>query len=162
MAREIERKFLLASDAWRLEAKRSCVLRQGYLASNERASVRVRVAGDEAWLNVKGAGIVASRAEYEVAIPRAEAEEMLATLCARPLVEKTRYWVEHGGFTWEIDDFHGDNAGLVVAELELEHETQEFDRPAWLGEEVTTLARYYNVNLVQHPYSAWDETERQP
>ena len=85
---------------------------------------------------------------------------MLATLCERPLVEKTRHWVEYGGFTWEIDDFHGDNAGLVVAELELDDEAQTFPRPDWLGREVTPLARYYNANLVQHPYSAWDETER--
>jgi adenylate cyclase len=127
---------------------------------SKRASVRVRVAGDEAWLNVKGGGLVASRAEYEYPIPLADAEELLATLCERPLVEKMRHWVPYAGFTWEIDEFHGDNAGLVVAELELDHEAQEFARPDWLGDEVTALARYYNVNLVKHPYSAWDESER--
>ncbi|HLF12847.1 MAG TPA: hypothetical protein VJA26_16715, partial [Gammaproteobacteria bacterium] len=82
------------------------------------------------------------------------------SLCEGPLVEKTRHWVPHGGFEWEIDEFHGDNEGLVVAELELDYEAQEFPRPDWLGVEVTELARYYNVNLVKHPYSAWDETER--
>ena len=160
MGREIERKFLLATDAWRAAVVRSCPMRQGYIVGSKRASVRVRVAGEEAWLNVKGGGLVASRAEYEYPIPRADADELLATLCERPLVEKMRHCVPYAGFTWEIDEFHGDNAGLVVAELELDHEAQEFARPDWLGDEVTALARYYNVNLVKHPYSAWDESER--
>ena len=162
MGREIERKFLLASGAWRAYAARSCVLRQGYIAGSKKASVRVRLAGDEAWLNIKSGGLVASRAEYEYAIPLADAQELLDTLCERPLVEKTRHWVPHAGFEWEVDEFHGDNAGLVVAELELDDETQAFARPEWLGREVTQLARYYNVNLVKHPYCAWDESERNP
>lgn len=161
MAVEIERKFLVASDAWRGLVIRRQRMRQGYIAGNARASVRVRVAGDGAWLNIKGGGLVAARPEFEYCIPAADAEQLLA-LCEGPLVSKTRHWVPHGGLEWEIDEFDGDNEGLVVAEIELGFEAQEFARPDWLGREVTELARYYNVNLVEHPYRAWDETERSP
>ena len=161
MPREIERKFLLANDAWRAAVQRRASLSQGYLASGGRVSVRVRLAGDEAWLNIKAGGLVASRQEYEYAVPVAEARELLE-LTEGPLIEKTRHFVEHGGKTWEIDEFHGANAGLVVAELELEREDEPFQRPAWLGAEVTDLERYYNVCLVKHPYSAWTEAERNP
>ncbi len=161
MPREIERKFLLKNDGWRALAERSRRMTQGYLASGGRVSVRVRVAGDDAWLNLKAGGFVASRQEYEYPIPVAEARELLA-LADGPLIDKTRHYVPHGELEWEIDEFHGDNAGLVVAELELEREGQEFSRPQWLGAEVTELRRYYNVCLVQHPYSAWTDAERQP
>jgi adenylate cyclase len=161
MPREIERKFLLKNDAWRALAERSRRMTQGYLASGGRVSVRVRVAGDDAWLNMKAGGLVASRQEYEYAIPVDEARELL-TLAEGPLIDKTRHYVPHGELEWEIDEFHGDNAGLVVAELELTHEGQEFSRPPWLGTEVTELRRYYNVCLVQHPYRAWTDAERQP
>jgi adenylate cyclase len=161
MPREIERKFLLKNDAWRALAERSRRMTQGYLASGGRVSVRVRVAGDDAWLNLKAGGFVASRPEYEYPIPVDEARELLA-LADGPLIDKTRHYVPHGELEWEIDEFHGDNAGLVVAELELEREGQEFSRPQWLGAEVTELRRYYNVCLVQHPYSAWTDAERQP
>jgi adenylate cyclase len=161
MPREIERKFLLKNDAWRSLAQRSQVMRQGYLAGSERVSLRVRVAGDKAHLNIKSGGLVASRLEYEYEIPVGEARELLA-LCPGPLVEKTRHYVELGGFEWEIDEFGGDNAGLVVAELELTAEDQVFPRPAWLGTEVTHLRRYYNVSLIDHPFSAWTEAERRP
>jgi adenylate cyclase len=161
MPREIERKFLLKSDAWRADVRRRALMSQGYLASGRRVSVRVRVAGDEAWLNIKAGGLVASRREYEYAVPVAEARELLE-LAEGPLIEKTRHFVEHGGKTWEIDEFHGANEGLVVAELELEREDEPFARPAWLGKEVTDLERYYNVRLVTHPYSAWTEAERNP
>lgn len=159
MPREIERKFLLANDAWRADVQRRASMSQGYLASGGRVSVRIRVAGNEAWLNIKSGGLVASRQEYEYAVPVAEARELLA-LAEGPLIEKTRHFVEHGGKTWEIDEFHGENAGLVVAELELEREDEPFQRPPWLGEEVTHLERFYNVCLVTHPYSAWTEAER--
>jgi adenylate cyclase len=159
MAQEIERKFLLSGEAWRREVVRATRMRQGYVAGSERASVRVRIAGNDAWLNIKSGGLTAVRQEFEYAIPAADANELLE-LAARPLIEKTRHYVEHAGMTFEIDEFEGDNAGLVVAELELEHEGQTFERPGWLGAEVTHLARYYNVNLVKHPYSAWDESER--
>jgi adenylate cyclase len=122
-------------------------------------SVRVRVAGNEAWLNIKSGGLVASRLEYEYAIPVGEAHELLG-LCTGPLIEKTRHYVPNGDREWEIDEFRGDNRGLVVAELELDREDEQFDRPRWLGVEVTHLRRYYNVCLVEHPFSAWTEAER--
>lgn len=161
MPREIERKFLLKSDAWRSQVRESRRMSQGYLASGGNVSVRVRVAGDAAWLNIKAGGFVASRQEYEYPLPLDEASELLA-LAERPLVEKTRHYVEQGALTWEIDEFHGDNAGLVVAELELDREDADFARPPWLGVEVTALRRYYNVCLVKHPYRAWNEAERNP
>jgi adenylate cyclase len=161
MPREIERKFLLKSDAWRAAAERRERMSQGYVAGSDRASVRVRIAGASAALNIKSGGLVASRQEYEYAIPLTDARELLA-LCAPPLVDKTRHFVPHGGFEWEVDEFHGENSGLVVAELELDFEGQEFPRPDWLGAEVTHLERYYNVKLVKHPYSAWSHEERNP
>ena len=161
MPREIERKFLPKSDAWRALAQRKQRMSQGYLASGGRVSVRVRVAGQEAWLNIKSGGLVASRLEYEYAVPADEARELLA-LADGPLIDKTRHFVLHDGFEWEIDEFHGDNAGLVVAELELTSEDQPFAHPPWLGVEVTQLRRYYNVCLVTHPYREWTEAERKP
>jgi len=161
MPREIERKFLLKSDAWRSHVRQSRQMSQGYLASGGNVSVRVRVASDEAWLNIKAGGFVASRQEYEYPLPLDEARELLA-LAEGPLVEKTRHYVEQGALTWEIDEFHGDNSGLVVAELELDSEDADFARPPWLGVEVTELRRYYNVCLVKHPYRAWNEAERNP
>jgi adenylate cyclase len=161
MPREIERKFLLMGDAWRSHVRESRRMSQGYLASAGQLSVRVRIAAPEAWLNIKAGGLVASRAEYEYAIPLDEARELLA-LAQTPLIEKTRHLVEHGGTIWEIDEFDGDNAGLVVAEVELDSEDSPFARPTWLGAEVTHLRRYYNVCLVSHPYRAWNEAERNP
>lgn len=160
MGREIERKFLVVSEAWRDEVTRSARMEQGYLADSERASVRIRVAGGEARLNIKGGGLVAARAEYEYAVPLEDGRELLETLCRRPTVVKTRHWVPCGGLEWEVDEFHGANEGLIVAEIELEAEDAEFERPAWAGAEVTHLPRYYNVCLVDHPYSAWDDAER--
>jgi adenylate cyclase len=161
MPREIERKFLLQDDTWRREVRRSQPMSQGYIASGGGASVRVRVAGEEAWLNIKVGGFVASRQEYEYAIPLDEARELLAA-AQRPLIEKTRHFVERGAMTWEIDEFHGENAGLVVAELELDSEDEQFARPPWLATEVTQLRRYYNVSLVTHPYRTWTDAERNP
>ena len=161
MPREIERKFLLQGDAWRALASHTQAMSQGYVATSERASVRVRIGGDEAWLNIKSGGLVASRAEYEYPIPVEHARELLA-LCAGPLIDKTRHFVPFGGFEWEIDEFHGDNEGLIVAELELDREDQEFPKPDWIGAEVTHLRRYYNVCLVDHPYRIWTAAERTP
>ena len=134
---------------------------QGYLAGGGRVSVRVRVEADEARLNLKSGGLVASRQEYEYPIPVDEARELLA-LADGPLIDKTRHLVEHGGKTWEVDEFHGDNTGLVVAEIELTREDEPFASPPWLGTEVTLLERYYNVRLVSHPYCAWTAAERTP
>jgi adenylate cyclase len=161
MPREIERKFLLLSEGWRALAERRQRMTQGYIAASDRVSVRVRVAGDDARLNIKSGGLVASRLEYEYAVPVADARELLA-VAVGPLVEKTRHFVPYGGMTWEVDEFHGDNSGLVVAELELDREEQMFARPPWAGAEVTHLPRYYNVSLVNHPYRQWTAAERNP
>jgi adenylate cyclase len=137
-------------------------MRQGYLASSARASVRVRTAGEEAWLNIKGGGLVAVRDEFEYPIPLTDADALLSRLAAGPLIDKTRHYVEVAGFEWEIDEFHGDNSGLIVAEIELEELSQAFETPPWLGKEVTELHRYYNVNLVARPFKDWTDGERSP
>lgn len=160
MAIEIERKFLVVSDAWRGAASRSERMRQGYLANSETASVRVRAGPHRAWLNIKSATIAAVRDEFEYEIPLADAQELLARLVGRGQIDKTRHWVEFGGFEWEVDEFHGRNAGLVVAEIELPDEAAIFPRPDWVGDEVTKHARYYNVNLVDDPFCQWSEAER--
>jgi len=159
MAQEIERKFLVIGDAWRAQAVRRARMSQGYIASADRASVRVRITGDVAHLNIKVGGLEAVRQEFEYPIPIADAEALLAA-AQGPLIEKTRHFVPHEGFEWEVDEFHGANEGLVVAELELDSEHQQFPRPAWIGAEVTHLPRYYNVNLVARPYAVWDAEER--
>lgn len=152
---EIERKFLLANEDWRDEVVRSSRIRQGYLGKIDKASVRIRVQGDKANINVKSATLSMRRMEYEYEIPLDEAEEMLDQLCAHPQVDKTRYIVERGQHVWEIDEFYGDNSGLIVAEVELADEHESIDKPIWLGQEVTADPRYYNVNLVKHPFSQW-------
>lgn len=160
MAIEIERKFLVVSEGWRSRVNRSCVMRQGYLAGEgARSSMRVRLEGDEAHLNIKAAVIGSARAEYDYVIPADDAREILRTLCIGRL-EKTRHYVEQGDLTWEIDEFIGDNAGLVVAEIELTSIDQAFDRPDWLGREVTDERRYYNHHLALHPYSTWPDADR--
>ena len=138
MAREIERKFLVTHQDWR--SGDAAKYRQGYLSLDRERTVRVRVAGDAAYLTVKGITKGASRQEFEYEIPLHDANAMLDTLCHRPLIEKRRYRVRHGGLDWDIDEFFGDNAGLVVAEVELKSEDQPFDRPDWLGQEVTGTA----------------------
>lgn len=155
MATEIERKFLVKGDGWRAMAHKAIAMRHGYLAPlGAAASVRVRVEGTQGKLNVKAAKVGMSRAEYEYDIPAAEAEEMLATLCSG-LILKTRHYVTVGAHLWEIDVFEGDNAPLIVAEIELGSEAEGFERPDWLGEEVTQEARYYNHALSVLPYAAW-------
>jgi adenylate cyclase len=157
---EIERKFLLRDAAWRNATHRSAAMRQGSLAGGGNVSVRVRIAGNEARLNLKSGGMVVVRREYEYAIPLADATELLDEVCPGPLVEKTRHWVEHEGYEWEVDEFTSANAGLVVAEIELDDEHEAFPRPSWLGAEVTHLERYYNASLVKYPYREWSEAER--
>ena len=153
MGKEIERKFLVKKDDWR--GPESMLYRQGYLNTNKERTVRVRIAGDTAFLTVKGIAHGATRQEFEYVIPVQDACEMLDQLCEQPLIEKRRYCVTHEGVRWEVDEFFGDNEGLVVAEVELESEEQPFPKPPWLGEEVTNDSRYYNANLVQHPFSRW-------
>jgi adenylate cyclase len=160
MAKEIERKFLLADDAWRSLVVRRRDMRQGYLANTDRTSVRVRISDAQAWLNIKSGALAAVRDEFEYEIPSGDARLLLDTVAQKPIVEKTRHWVPFDGFEWEIDEFHGRNEGLIVAEIELDFEEQSFSRPAWIGREVTDQPRYYNVNLVHRPYSTWDEQER--
>ena len=158
MALEIERKFLVVDEGWRRLADAGTRYRQGYLAGNERCSVRVRLAADAAWLNIKGATIGASRSEFEYPVPPGDAAAMLEGLCGGQVLEKVRYRVRHGDHLWEVDCFEGANAGLVVAEVELAAEDEPFERPPWVGEEVTHLRRYYNAALVQHPYREWGST----
>ncbi len=158
---EIERKFLVVGDTWRAQASRSETMRQGYLAGPPaaRCSVRVRVSGEDAFLNIKSATAGIVRDEYEYAIPADDAQRMLATLAGN-LVGKRRHHVEIEGHLFEVDEFDGDNAGLVVAEIELDAADAPFPRPEWLGAEVSHLARYYNLNLAMHPYAHWSAAER--
>jgi adenylate cyclase len=160
MGLEIERKFLVTSDAWRDEVVRSLEMRQGYLAGEGgRASVRVRLEGAEARLNIKAAVVGAARAEYEYVIPSDDARLLLETLCVGTL-GKVRHYVEREGLTWEVDEFLGANAGLVVAEIELGSLDQFFTRPQWVGRELTDDCRYYNHYLALHPYSTWPDADR--
>lgn len=161
MAHEIERKFLVQSDTWRAAASRSGAtrvrIRQGYLSTSSTRSVRVRTAGEHATLNVKGNKVGPRAAEFEYPIPLADATEMLGELCRRPFIEKTRYDIPGpDGHIWEVDEFHAENAGLVVAEIELSHEDEAFAHPQWLGEEVTDDPRYLNTSLVERPFTTWD------
>ena len=153
MAHEIERKFLVKEGIWREAAAQ--IYRQGYLSTVKERTVRVRTINDKGYLTVKGISVGASRLEFEYEIPVADADEMLDNLCEKPLIEKRRYKLDDGGLTWEIDVFFGDNEGLIVAEVELESEGQAFHKPDWVDEEVTSDPRYYNANLIAHPYSHW-------
>jgi adenylate cyclase len=155
MGKEIERKFLLKHAGWRAQIRATEQMRQGYLQSNLLSSVRVRISGEHAFLNIKSATLDVSRLEFEYAIPVADATEILDALCEKPLIEKRRHEVPVGNHLWEIDEFEGDNAGLIVAEIELQRADEIFERPDWLGEEVSHDPRYYNVCLVKHPYSQW-------
>ena len=154
MGIEIERKFLLAGDAWR-GLGQAVLLRQGYLSSARERVVRVRIEGEQAMLTIKGANVGASRGEWEYPIPLADAVELLDGLCEQPLIEKYRHRIEHAGMVWEVDEFLGANAGLIVAEIELASEDQPFEKPDWVGAEVSGDARYYNANLIRHPFSQW-------
>ncbi len=155
MATEIERKFLLRSDDWRKEVKSSTRLVQGYLLRGDNTAIRVRVKGDKAELNIKHTHDGISRLEYEYEIPLSDAQEMLQQVALKPLIDKTRHHVMYGDRLWEVDEFYGDNAGLVVAEIELSDADETFARPSWLGQEVSLDQRYYNSNLSKLPYTQW-------
>jgi len=154
MGQEIERKFLVAGTSWK-DGAASTLIRQGYLSSTKERAVRVRVAGGKAFLTIKGATHGITRTEFEYPIPVDDAEAMLDALCERPLIEKTRWAVVFAGFTWEVDEFHGKNAGLVVAEVELPSADTTPQLPAWIREEVSLDPRYFNANLVKNPFNSW-------
>ncbi|BAY30318.1 adenylate cyclase [Nostoc carneum NIES-2107] len=154
MAAEIERKFLVQGDSWRHLAEGSLYI-QGYISTKKEATVRVRIAGNQAYLTIKGKTVQYSRSEFEYPIPLEDAREMLNTLCEKPLIEKTRYKIAYGNLIWEIDEFDGVNKGLILAEVELSHEQQQFELPIWVGEEVSHDPKYFNSNLAQHPFSQW-------
>ena len=154
MATEIERKFLVQGTQWRNDS--GVRFTQGYLNRDKERTVRVRIAGGKAFLTVKSVTQGATRAEFEYGIPVADAEQLLQ-LCDGPIIQKDRYVVVHEGSKWEVDEFFGDNAGLVLAEIELTSESQSFSRPPWLGVEVTHDRRYYNSSLAGHPYVEWRE-----
>ena len=154
MALEIERKFKVANDSWRDSVTRSTSLRQGYVSTNPEATVRVRLENGVGTLTIKSKTKGISRNEFEYDIPSSEATQLLR-LCEGPLIEKARHRVTIGQHTWEIDEFIGDNQGLIIAEIELSSKDESFDKPAWLGKEVSDDARYYNSSLVAHPFSQW-------
>jgi adenylate cyclase len=156
VAREIERKFLVDSGAWHPQSGRGVRMRQGYLSADPARIVRVRREGATAAIAVKGATVGIERVEYEYAVPPADADVMLDRLCLRPLIEKTRYREEWAGHTWEIDVFEGDNAGLVVAEVELASPHEPVTLPPWVGAEVSGDPRYYNARLIKHPFKDWN------
>lgn len=155
MGLEIERKFRVIGDDWRELVSDSSRLRQGYLNEPGHCSIRVRVAADYAELNIKAAVVGAARAEYEYRIPVEEAETMLDDFCVHPPIEKTRHRVMYAGHMWELDEFLGANDGLLIAEIELDTPDEVFDKPPWLGREVTDEQRYYNHALAQMPFSRW-------
>lgn len=166
MGIEIERKFLLADDGWRAAVQRSQTMAQDYIndmaalrEGRQSASVRVRIAGDTGWLNLKSRELGHTRQEFDYPIPLADARGLLA-LCVGGRIEKVRHYIPWQGLTFEVDEFSGDNAGLLVAELELDHADAEFARPSWLGREVTDELRFYNLALAERPYSQWSAQER--
>jgi len=160
MGIEIERKFLLKNDSWKKHVSVSTDFKQGYLLAPgstdiTKSSVRIRIEGNKANINIKSMTLSITRQEYEYPIPLEDAEKILKELCEKPLVEKIRHIVIHEEHKWEIDVFSGDNKGLIVAEVELKNESENFSIPHWLGEEVSDQVKYYNVNLIKNPYSSW-------
>lgn len=154
MAKEIERKFLVKGRDWQTQGQGTRLV-QGYLSSAAERTVRVRIEGEHATLNIKGKTEGATRNEWEYPIPVSEAEDLLSGLCEQPLIDKIRYRIPYAGVVWEVDEFFGENTGLVVAEIELESEDQAFEKPDWVAEEVTHDVRYFNANLIKHPYRSW-------
>ena len=154
MAIEIERKFLVKEKPFST-AKRSLKINQGYIINEKSKVIRVREKGDDYFLTIKGNNIGISRLEYDFPISKEDAKELIFHFCKTTLIEKTRHYIEHKGHTWEVDEFHGKNTGLIVAEIELESEDEKFEIPDWVGEEVTQDDRYYNMNLAIHPFTSW-------
>ena len=156
MSKEIERKFLVIGDNWRSLAQ-GTHYRQGYLNSAKERTVRIRTINDKAFMTIKGPTVGITRMEFEYEIPHNECVEMLTNLAEQPIVEKIRYKIAQDGLVWEIDEFLGVNKGLIVAEVELQSEDQKFEKPEWIGEEVSGDPRYFNSNLVKNPYTTWNK-----
>jgi len=154
MGQEIERKFRVTATTYR-ELAQGTHYRQGYLNSQKERVVRIRTIDDKGFITVKGITKGATRLEYEYEISASDANEMLSELCEQPIIDKHRYKVPMGDHVWEIDEFHGENEGLTVAEVELESEDQKYPKPEWIGDEVTGDARYYNSNLIANPFKKW-------
>ena len=154
MGKEIERKFLVKGDGWRALAK-PVKYRQGYLSTVKERTVRVRTIDDKGYLTIKGITTGVTRAEYEYEIPAADADRMLTDLCEKPLIEKSRSTIALDGLNWEVDEFFGDNQGLIVAEVELQSADQAVAKPAWVGQEVSGDPRYFNSNLIKKPFTRW-------
>ena len=154
MAQEIERKYLLTGDQWKSLAE-GTHYRQGYLSTVKERTVRVRTIGEKGYLTIKGITVGISRLEFEYEIPTDDANHLLDELCEKPIIEKHRYKIPYGGLVWEVDEFHGVNEGLVIAEVELESDDQAIDVPAWVGEEVSGDPRYFNAALVRCPFNTW-------
>jgi adenylate cyclase len=154
MPLEIERKFLLTNTDWKPQTQRSIVIKQGYLSAVSERTVRVRIADEKGILTIKGKNEGATRAEFEYEIPKEEALELIE-LCEKPIIEKTRHEVSINNKVWEIDEFEGENQGLVVAEIELESENEKVELPTWIGKEVTDEKKYYNSSLINYPFSFW-------
>ena len=158
MPTEIERKFLVKGDAWRSLAN-GIPYAQGYIVSSAERVVRVRIAGDQGYLTIKGATVGIARAEFEYPIPIEDAQELLRTLCSPPLIQKKRYKIEQAGLVWEVDEFEGENQGLIVAEVELSNANQAIALPDWIDREVSDDPRYFNANLAKHPFCQWERKE---
>lgn len=154
MAQEIERKFLVANDGWRPGAS-GVLMRQGYIPTQDKRTVRVRLAGDRAYLTLKGPVVGLVRSEFEYPIPVEDAQTILDTLCQPPLIQKYRYRIPQGDVVWEVDEFLADNAGLILAEVELQTPEQAITLPPWIGPEVSGDPRYFNSNLARHPFQQW-------
>jgi adenylate cyclase len=154
MGKEIERKYLVRSDDWKALAKGK-YYRQGYLSTVKERVVRVRTIDDKGFLTIKGITVGVTRSEFEYEIPAEEANLMLDNLCEKPIIEKFRAKIPHAGLVWEVDEFHGVNEGLVVAEVELKDEQTAIDLPPWVGEEVSGDPRYFNSNLIKEPFTSW-------
>ena len=155
MAKEIERKYLVKGNDWK-KLSQGQFYCQGYIATEGKQTVRIRIVGEQGYLTLKGESIGQTRSEFEYPIPIADAREILDTLCDRPLIEKIRYKIPQGNLIWEVDEFLGENAGLIIAEVELTDENQEIELPEWIDRQVTA-PKYYNANLAKHPYSQWTD-----
>lgn len=158
MAKEIERKFLINGKTWE-KRDAGIFYRQGYLSTERNRSVRIRAGEGKGYLTIKGETHGSVRDEFEYEIPFEDANELLRNFCRKPLIEKRRYKIKYGGLTWEVDEFEGENKGLILAEVELTAEDQRIELPPWIGKEVTGDAKYYNVNLVKNPFSKWNKNK---